>query len=168
MRAQPFHLGHKRLLLRLSELCTNGVVFLNTEQDTRRNPFPYKLRKIWIETFLETHGVNNIIVAERDINMKPEEKHREYRQQFGEENFIILTTNETEQLFKSLGFQTLNHQSSAIIAILWPRELGSDNLHGYGNLIRELLRRGGDCSAYLDPTVEKDAKEYLHSSSETN
>lgn len=161
MRAQPFHFGHQRLLIRVSELCERGIIFLNTEQDTLRNPFPFYLRKSWIESFLTARGITNLLVVERDLKLKMEDKHREYRLQFGEEKFLVLTTNETEVLFKSLGFRTINHHHPAVIKVFWPPGQEPNSLHGYGQIIRELLIKGKSCSNFLDPVVEREAREYI-------
>lgn len=161
MRAQPFHFGHQRLLMRVSELCERGAIFLNTEQDTLRNPFPFHLRKSWIESFLAAQGITNLLIAERDLEMKPEEKHREYRSQFGEEDFFVLTTSETEALFKSLGFRTINHHDPTMVKVFWSPGQDPNSLHSYGQIIRKLLAEEKSCSDFLDPMVEREAKEYL-------
>lgn len=161
MRAQPFHFGHQRLLTRVSEICKRGAVFLNTEQDTQRNPFPFRLRKSWIESFLLVRGIVNLSVAERNLAMKPEEKHVEYRSYFGEEDFFVLTTNETEVLFGSLGFRTINHHDPVVTRVFWSSEQEPHLLHNYGQIIRQRLLDGQSCSTFLDPIVEREAREYL-------
>lgn len=52
MRAQPLHIGHKKLIDRMLEECEEIIVLLGSvqEQGTDRNPYTYTLRKQMIQT----------------------------------------------------------------------------------------------------------------------
>ncbi len=51
MRAQPFHIGHQKLINQMLQDCARVTVALGSiqEQGTDRNPFNYKIRKKMIQ-----------------------------------------------------------------------------------------------------------------------
>ena len=51
MRAQPFHIGHQKLIDFMLRDCAQATVLLGSiqEQGTKRNPFSYQLRRQMIE-----------------------------------------------------------------------------------------------------------------------
>lgn len=162
MRAQPFHFGHERYIKRLSLMCGRGVIFLNRKID-KNNPFPVKLRKKWIDNFLEKERVSNIIVANR-IESSPI-KHRldEYGDFFHNDiNIVVVTTYETDEMYRIIGFKTFNHHDKSFC--MWNSSeegIFSQKLDGYGRIIRKRLREGESCVGLISKDLELEARHFL-------
>jgi len=165
MRAQPFHCGHERLLRQLSQICRYGVVFLNCAHD-ENNPFSFPLRKRWVAHFLRAEHLTNIIVVERRHDLAAD-RFREYTSYFPTDDIVVLSTNETDVDLMRKGFRTLNHHAPQIREYIWPESTSAEELHGFGAIIRARLRKGLDCSRYLSPHVEREARDVMVTSSTT-
>lgn len=57
MRAQPFHIGHSRVIDKMLELCESVTIVLGSiqEQGTARNPLNYTTRKKMIQNVYKKH-----------------------------------------------------------------------------------------------------------------
>ncbi len=164
MRAQPFHFGHERYIKRLSLICGRGVIFLNRKIDIN-NPFPVRLRQKWIENFLAKENVSNIIVAERVILSSNKSRLDEYKDFFlNDANVVVVTTYETDEMYKKMGFKTFNHHNKNFH--LWnssEENFFSKQLDGYGRVIRENFAEGKSCVGLISKKIESDAKHFLES-----
>ncbi len=154
MRAQPFHWGHKLLLRRVNELYSYGVVFLHQEVDLTDNPFPFSWRYSWVESFLDQEPLSRVTVAWRSGS--PVDKYSEYASHFGGKPFVVLTTPETDSLYRNLGFKTVEHHQRDRDTI-WGLQETPQKLDGFGRIIRQRLREGVDCAGYLDKKVYDEA-----------
>ncbi len=164
MRAQPFHFGHERYIKRLSLICDRGVIFLNRKID-KNNPYPVSLRQKWIENFLAKENVSNIIVAERTILSSDTSRLDEYKNFFhSDASIVIVTTYETDEMYKKMGFKTFNHHDKNFH--LWDsseENFFSNHLDGYGRIIRNNFIEGKSCIGLISKEIESEAKHFLKS-----
>ena len=72
MRAQPFHIGHERLVNQMLDECAHVTIALGSiqEKGTKRNPFDYNTRKKMIENIYQsTKSYSRMtIIGLADIN----------------------------------------------------------------------------------------------------
>lgn len=157
IRAQPFHFGHAIFIKRIAQICDQGVIFLCKDFDKFDNPFPLEVRKKWIEHFLAEEKIDHIVVAERRVETE-QTRHEEYSEQFNQEDFHVVTTDENDEMYRSEGFKTLNHHSEPFRQEMWGEEIEPHELHSYGRIIRQRLRDGLSCEGLLFPWVENEAQ----------
>ncbi len=159
MRAQPFHIGHARYIKQFSKMCNRGLIFLSKEYDLEENPFLYKTREFWINKFLSVENINNILIAKREKKLVDiSGKYEEYVNCFDTTDFVVITTNETDNIYKLTGLQTFNHHDPDFVKEIWGKSLGRIKLFSTGRIIRERLKKDLDCSDYLTPLVYKEAR----------
>jgi len=154
MRAQPFHFGHQRFVSQLSHEFHKVLILLNRDPGFD-DPFSFKIRKKWILSHCLFRGLSNVSVPER---LECEQKH-EYRI-LGGEDFLIITTNETDKHYSDLGFRTLNHHINPL-----PSPPKREEFPGWcqsricdtGQTIRTKLRANDSCEGLVSKEIELEA-----------
>ena len=72
MRAQPFHIGHQKIIDQMLNECERVTIALGSiqEQGTERNPFNYTTRKKMIQNIYRSHPRYDLlkIIGLFDIN----------------------------------------------------------------------------------------------------
>lgn len=160
MRAQPFHFGHEYYLQQLSTGFKRVVVLLNRKQDFD-NPFTLSQRRFWMMSYCELNSLTNVSIPER-LELSKSEEYGYY----GGKSFVVITTNETEEMYSSIGFNTFNHHQKQL-----PVPANAESLPGYwwkqksdaGRIIRSLLRKRITCSKFMSQTVELAAASIINS-----
>ncbi len=154
MRAQPLHFGHEYYIHQLSEMGERVIVLLNRKIDVN-NPFSFLIRQKWIRGFATSHNLLNILVPDR-LSLVRE---IEYPRQAACSRFIVLTTTETDDLYRGLGFATINHHSVRL-----PQPQNAESFPGFhlpiadtGRMIRERLRIHKTCAHLMSEVVEREA-----------
>jgi hypothetical protein len=154
MRAQPFHFGHQRYVSQLSYRFHKVLILLNRD-NSFDDPFSFEIRKKWILNYCLSRGLSNVSVPER---LECEQKH-EYRL-LGGEDFLIITTNETNGHYADLGFCTLNHQNNPL-----PNPPKAEKFPDWcysrtcdtGQIIRAKMRAGDSCKGLVSEEIELEA-----------
>ena len=150
MRAQPFHKGHAHLIQTMARYSKNVAVALCRDYDCDRNPFPFYIRRLWIEVFLARHDIRNVFVPYRMNNIS---RYDEYRGFFNNgDNITVLVTPETEKFYRDL-FSVYNHHEDCYGMWHMHPMLAGLRVADNGRIIRERLRNGLECDAYLHRDV---------------
>lgn len=162
MRCQPPHYGHVSFIVNASRVATQVRVFLSREVDSRDNPFSLDTRRRWLQEMLKEYSLINVEVVDRLENPPPNKKD-EYHSTFDAESIVVITTHETDEMYKKMGFQTLNHhldESSRMLHGEIP-----ERIHSTGRIIRQKLLSGSSCAGYIPQWLEEEARVLLQNSS---
>jgi len=130
------------------------LILLHRDRDID-NPFSFEVRKKWVLNYCLLRDLCNISVPERlDCGQKDEYCT------LGGKNFLVVTTNETDSHYVSLGLRTLNHHRKPLSGS--PKteacsEWWNDRICDSGQVIREKLRAGDSCEGLVSEKIELEA-----------
>ena len=158
MRCQPPHYGHLKCITTAARLAEEVRVFLCRDYETADDPFPFALRRRWLEQMIGEASLSNVSVVDRTMN-QPSDRLVEYRSAFAVESIVVFTTHETDEMYRQCGFATFNHHDPENAVALYG-EVPTD-LHSTGRIIRSRLRIGLSCESFLPSWLEWQAREYL-------
>lgn len=158
MRCQPPHYGHLKCIVTAARLANEVKVFLCRECGTIDDPFPLNLRRKWLQQMVNDSSISNVEVVDRST--KPSlDRFSEYWSAFTVKSVVVLTTHETDEMYRRCGFVTFNHHELENTIVLYGK-VPSD-LYSTGRNIRSRLRLGLSCRSLLPEWVELQARKHL-------
>ena len=160
MRCHPFHYGHALYFFKLLNFFNRIVIVLNRDVDNETCPFPFEMRRGWIDQYICRNRMVGICVPDRIPNMGTV---AEYYTHSLEDDFVVMTTNETNERYIDLGFKTWNHEKKPLVSPpgLDAKYIRLEGVRSIGTKVRSLLRSNLPCDEYLDQDVWWEAREHI-------